>query len=345
MKSLDLGRYALSTCAAYVMLSGCGGSQPPIGAPGAMPQSSVIAGRAKHGGSWMLPEAKHDDLLYIAGTPVFPNGVVYVYTYPQGKLFGTLTGFAAPSGECADSAGDVFIVAYSNGSMNSTTIYEYAHGGGSPIATLSDPNAGVGCAIDPKTGNLAVSGDGVAIYQHATGKPTIYYSSQYVIFRSCGYDNKGNLYLVSGSNRYNQQAALLRLAKGSSEFEQISVNAKLYVYSLWPSVQWDGKHMTVSSNPDRKPLLIYRLHISGSTATVVGTTEVSSAKNNYHGQTWIHGDTIVGTGYAKRAYESAFLWPYPAGGAPRRQIKKVGNVRAPEVSGVTVSVGESQKAP
>jgi hypothetical protein len=33
MKSLDFGRYALSSCVATVMLSGCGGSQPPIGAP------------------------------------------------------------------------------------------------------------------------------------------------------------------------------------------------------------------------------------------------------------------------------------------------------------------------
>ena len=36
MKSLDLCRYALCTCAAVAMLSGCGGSQPPIGAPGTM---------------------------------------------------------------------------------------------------------------------------------------------------------------------------------------------------------------------------------------------------------------------------------------------------------------------
>lgn len=37
MRSLDLGRYALFSCAAVAMLAGCGGSQPPIGAPGAMP--------------------------------------------------------------------------------------------------------------------------------------------------------------------------------------------------------------------------------------------------------------------------------------------------------------------
>jgi hypothetical protein len=43
-----------------------------------------------------------------------------------------------PFGECSDSAGDVFVAAYANSSMNSSTIYEYAHGGTSPVATLSD---------------------------------------------------------------------------------------------------------------------------------------------------------------------------------------------------------------
>jgi hypothetical protein len=39
MKVSDFSRYALSVSIA-AMLAGCGGSQPPIGAPGAMPQSS-----------------------------------------------------------------------------------------------------------------------------------------------------------------------------------------------------------------------------------------------------------------------------------------------------------------
>ena len=43
MKSLDLGRYALTTCAAVVMLAGCGGSQPQIGTPEAVTQPSAMA--------------------------------------------------------------------------------------------------------------------------------------------------------------------------------------------------------------------------------------------------------------------------------------------------------------
>jgi hypothetical protein len=334
-------RSALRSFVAAAMLAGCGGSQPPIGAPGAMPQNRAVAAHMDNSGSWMLPEAKSDDLLYIAAGPV--NGAVYIYSYPKGRLVGTLTGFLEPFGECADSAGDVFVVAYANTSMNSTTIYEYAHGGASPIAMLSDPGVAFGCAVDPTTGNLAASGDGAAIYQHAKGTPTIH-SSDFA-FHYCGYDNKGNLYLSADSDTDYNKAQLIRLARGSSEFEQINLNEPLYKYTLWPSVQWDGKHMTVASNPYRKPLLIYRLHFSGSSATVVGTTEVSSSRNFYQGQTWIQGRTLIGTGYAKRNYLTAFLWPYPAGGGTPRQVKKVGNERGPQVSGMTVSVARSQKAP
>ena len=62
MKSLGLSRYALAIGAASALLAGCGGSQPPIGAPGAMPQSRATTTQARHGKSWMMPEAKRGEL-------------------------------------------------------------------------------------------------------------------------------------------------------------------------------------------------------------------------------------------------------------------------------------------
>ena len=43
IKSSDFVRCALISCAAAALLAGCGGVQPPIGAPGAMPQASTLA--------------------------------------------------------------------------------------------------------------------------------------------------------------------------------------------------------------------------------------------------------------------------------------------------------------
>ncbi len=53
MKPLALIRYALSVATA-VLLTACGGSQPPIGAPGAMPQGRAISTHAERGGSRAL---------------------------------------------------------------------------------------------------------------------------------------------------------------------------------------------------------------------------------------------------------------------------------------------------
>ncbi len=40
MRSFAFGRYRISIGTAAALLAACGGSQPPIGAPGAMPPSS-----------------------------------------------------------------------------------------------------------------------------------------------------------------------------------------------------------------------------------------------------------------------------------------------------------------
>ena len=43
MTTLSFTRDALSICVAGALLAGCGGTQPAIGAPGAMPQTPAIA--------------------------------------------------------------------------------------------------------------------------------------------------------------------------------------------------------------------------------------------------------------------------------------------------------------
>lgn len=46
---------ALCLSMTYASLAGCGGSQPPIGAPGGMPQSRTITTHVERGGAWMAP--------------------------------------------------------------------------------------------------------------------------------------------------------------------------------------------------------------------------------------------------------------------------------------------------
>jgi hypothetical protein len=62
MNRLCFSRYAFIYVAA-AMLAGCGGSQPPIGGLGAMPQTSAIATHAERGKSWMPSYAASQNLL------------------------------------------------------------------------------------------------------------------------------------------------------------------------------------------------------------------------------------------------------------------------------------------
>ena len=83
MRLRVFNRVAPMMGAAAALLAGCGGLQPPIGAPGAMPQSSTLARHTDGGQSWMLPGAKSQDLIYSS----HPEGVA-VYSYPADKLVG-----------------------------------------------------------------------------------------------------------------------------------------------------------------------------------------------------------------------------------------------------------------
>jgi hypothetical protein len=141
MKALTLSRSALGISAAAALLAGCG-------AQGAMPQASALATRATHGGSWALPEAATSDLLYVSDA-----GYLSMYTYPKGKLVGTIhnDNFNILAGECVDAKGDVFVSNLGNGK-----VFEYKHGSKKLLETLDPPAAeeALDCSIDPTTGNL-----------------------------------------------------------------------------------------------------------------------------------------------------------------------------------------------
>jgi len=81
MKNSSLSRCVL-TCAAAAMLAGCGGSQPPVGAPGAMPYGAT-SGITAHSMPTAGKGAWSGDLLYVA-----TGGDVYVLSYPSGKVVG-----------------------------------------------------------------------------------------------------------------------------------------------------------------------------------------------------------------------------------------------------------------
>jgi hypothetical protein len=102
MKSLDFGRYALSSCVALAMLAGCGGSQPPIGAPGAMPPQSVPAA------------AQYDraaPLLYVANFTADYNDVkIYHANAKDPSPVAIITNdIDTPADDCLDAQGTLYV--------------------------------------------------------------------------------------------------------------------------------------------------------------------------------------------------------------------------------------------
>jgi hypothetical protein len=197
-----------------LLLAGCGGSQPPIGAPGAMPQTSV-AGFPLHGGAvqaftsaarssereqtWMFTEASAKPLIYISTSQ---SPLVYVYTFKL-HLVGELN-VGSPQGECTDKVGNVWIT-----DTFSSQLVEFAHGGSKAIRTISDSGQQpVGCSVNQSTGDLAVAnicsaatcGNGdVAIFAKPRGRPRAFFDPSIDHYFACAYDDHGNL-LVDGRN-------------------------------------------------------------------------------------------------------------------------------------------------
>jgi hypothetical protein len=265
----------------------------------------------------MAPEAVSDDLLYVSNVQN-----VTVYSYPRGRHVGTLKGLYRPLGECTDSAGDIFIA-------NQSTVLEYKHGGKKPIRTLTlSGYAPVSCANDPTTDNLAVTWDAgfssgyVAIYQHGTGTPTLYDNST-MLFRFCGYDDAGDLFVDGGPN-HGSSFEFAELPKDGNELINISLNQNI---GFGAAVQWDGRYVTVEDDDVNR---IYRFTISGSNGVLKGTVDLGNAQGLY--QTWIDGKKVVG---ADILSNTVWYWKYPAGGAAIKSITK--QILAPY--GVTISKG------
>jgi hypothetical protein len=310
MRISDLDRCTLSVCALMV-LAGCGGgSQLPLGAA------------ADSRGSWMLPQAKHGDLLYVA-----TGDNVYVVSYPRGELVGSLK--VSGNNVCADKNGNVFVPTISY------TILEYPHGSIYPSQTLQGGDIPLGCAVDPITDNLAVTQEGsgageVAIFPNEREPATWYRDPDIYTYGLCGYDDRGNLF-VDGSGV--EDYYLAELPEGSSTFTNYPLDSR---FAGFGSIQWDGRHITFS-NPTTDQL--FRLKFGSNSFKVIGTTQINGWQNNYSGhwpyvQTWLQGTTFVAQ---SSSLAQLGLWPYPAGGNARKVLGpfKSGNVN---VYGVAISV-------
>ncbi len=293
-------------------LSACGPNGGTLLGPS--PRVPGAGGPLNVEASSMLGEAKGQDLLYVSNRN---NNGVDIYSYPQGKLKGQIPNVSAGA-LCTDSGGNVFL-------SQANTIREYAHGGVRPIAVLRNPLGGSSefCAVDPTTGNLAVSGgdrkeSGLTIYANAKGSPQMY-AGPNGTYGSCTYDSRGNLFVAFTAADVRRTTQLLELGKGDTRLREIALGRMRSAQV--DAIQWDGKFLAAESREGSASLTLIRYRVSLGFATDVGRATLTGAGKTV--QFVIHGAQIVVAG-ASNAGASVTLYRYPAGDRPTVMIADAG---------------------
>jgi hypothetical protein len=285
-----MSRAIFSIAASFAILSGC-----TIHGSAALSNAPVPSAQ-----SWAAREATSEDLLYISD---LGTNLVDIVTYPAGKMVGQLSGFGAVAGLCVDKAGDVFVV------DEAGPVQMFAHGGSTPLRKLTTYGAPYGCAVDPVTGNLALTNLSsytygvVAIYPKAKGKPKLIKDYDANTSSFCGYDTSGNLF-IDGTAR-SEPFVLWELRKGKSSVTDLKFSKKV---DQPGGVQFDGTYVAVG---DYRAGFIYRT--KHGTGEVAQTVTLKSGMNVQ--QFWIQGSTLVGESTGEVPY-----YHYPRGGSPYKEV-------------------------
>ncbi|MGB6520157.1 MAG: hypothetical protein WBE83_00135 [Candidatus Cybelea sp.] len=294
MKSFGFSQRALVVFIAGALLSGCGQMPLPSGAP-----QGERSGAG--GSSWVRADAKTGSLLYVSDG----SSSVYIYSYPQLKLTGTLKGFSQPLGECVNKNGDVWIA-----NFGAQEIDEYAHGSTKRMATLKTDadHTPYGCSVNSKTNDLAVStwrgGSGpgyLSIYKQSKGTPKTYSDAAFVYAIFPGYDGKGNVFLDGvGSGSAFRYA---ELPSGKTKLVAVSLKQSI---GYPGEVQFDGKYVAVG---DQIARAIYQ-----TTGGKVNGTTTLGGSGTLFGY-FIAGKTVFGVdAYGLGVYN------YPGGGSATNSI-------------------------
>jgi hypothetical protein len=314
MGSLGQSLFAVRICTAVALLAGCGGGSQLGTSPiqQSAPQALAL------GRSWIAPEAKKTDLAYIAGY----YNEVSAFTYPGLTYVYSISGVNA-QGLCAAKSGNWWAVA-----SGADEVLEYAHGGSTPLKTLSeDVGEAAACTVDPTTGDLAITilGAGeVVVFAGGSGSGTTVadgLSSSYFD----GYDNQGDLFVdgITSSDAYG----VVELPKGRSTVENVTLSRSL---EFPGGIQWHDKYLAVG---DQEAHVIYHFAIHGTNAKEIGATELGGSSDVV--AFYIQKPYVVG---ADAGNADVDLWKYPAGGSPKKIITGQSNLPA----GVIVSVGKKR---
>lgn len=271
--------------------------------------------------SWISPDVgRAPRLLFISD---IGTDDVYIFTMPAMTLKGTITGFNEPQGMCSDTSGNIWIT-----NTNAEQILKYSRTG-TLLATLTDSYGyPAGCAVDPATGNLAVtdifgvSGAGqILVFPGGSGTPAVLTNPDGYYYYFAGYGPGSSLW-VSGRTFSSNNYILSSCNASSCSTIPIS-GGTIYFPG---AVQWDNAAGTwvafdqVCGNTDAAcSYPVSGSGVLGSATTyldydggpVCDMAQAVIAANGYK--------YVAGGDYNFRTTTTAsasYRWAYPAGGSP-----------------------------
>lgn len=349
--------FALNVVAAAALLAGCSNSGPqsPALTPSAMSPaqrsaliritlpdgtipslgtkptlaSSIHPSQEK---SWISPDiGRSPRLLFISD---LINGTVTIFTMPGLVVKGQITGLSAPEGECSDTSGNVWLAV-----VGSQEVMKLSRTG-SMIGSVSTSRYGYpkSCAVDPKTGNLAVAlhlgsrfGPGrVLVYKGGSGNPASYRNPFQGTYYFPAYDDSGDLF-VDGCLAYPcgpGEYMLSELPAGSRTMHFVKITGgKIYFPG---NLIWSKRNHYMNAFDqycgDAHAACAYWLSISGSRGIITGSSgnflnsDGSQVCDMIEGTIGANGEKFAaGSNYnycSSSAGSAVYRWANPLGGLP-----------------------------
>ncbi|HET6275673.1 MAG TPA: hypothetical protein VFE16_07065 [Candidatus Cybelea sp.] len=215
-------------------------------------------------------------LLYVSDPTV---NAITVFSLPDLAIKGTITGLNQPRGLCSDDSGNIWVTDFAT-----QQILEYAHGGTSPITTLTDANGfPFACDVerhhhhDLAVANLsnAPSGPGeTEVYPGGMAAPLPSYDlTALQKVRGEAYDHHGNLFMDGQTN--TGTFVLAELPVGSTAIHQITLTGGTYI-----SRACSNGMRTVITSPSAIGVAILRELHAFTTFQFPAQPERSPAKQN-----------------------------------------------------------------
>lgn len=310
---------------------------------------SVTPGLTARGESWISPDAAQTSELLFESDYAFQS--LEMFSLPDLKLKGVITGVPGASGMCSDSNGDIYV-------LNEVTISEateYSHSG-KKLGTVDDYEATPSsCAVNPVNGDFVIAN--VKGRASETGNISLYAKAKsgYPRYLSCkaissyyfvDYAPGGELFTDGvGSDNHVHVCRGRDVARNSlTEVKVVGVTI-----NTPGMVQWyqPGKYLAVGDQhcTGSGASCVYHIAISGNSGRVTGSTKPLNADGSpicdlVQGVISPGGGMLLfggndPSGCASQA-PSVNEWPYPAGGVPSKHYDNIHFINKPVGAAISV---------